>query len=210
MVSFPARAIRALVVQSPTLTGVGISCASGTLQVGTSDVCAATCTYTASITTNCTQSDAYGTTAFDWASSIPANTTISSEGLATGLAAGTSIITVQAGDFTSNPSVTLTTTAASTPPPASAATLGNDQYDVAGVTYPGAMNAIYAVTGTVANGYNVSTLNFYSPSGYTYTKGAKWDVVLVLAPNPTTQATQHTTYTTVGTSADTPPATRWT
>jgi hypothetical protein len=75
------------------------------------------CTYTASITTNCTQSDAYGTTAFDWASSIPANTTISSEGLAAGLAAGTSIITVQAGDFTSNPGVTLTTTAASTPLP---------------------------------------------------------------------------------------------
>jgi hypothetical protein len=68
------------------------------------------------------------------------------------------------------------------------------------------MNAIYAVTGTAAGGYNVTTLNFYLSSGYTYTAGSKWDVVLVLAPTPTTQATsalRSTTYTTVGTSADT-------
>jgi len=192
---------------SPTLTGVSISCASGTVQVGLSDVCTATCSYTGSITTNCTNVDTYGTLASGWTSSSPANTTISSEGVATGVAAGTSILTVQAGDFTSKPGVTLTVTAASASAPAStsAATLGNNQYDVAGVTYPGAMNAIYAVTGTAADGYNVATLNFYLPSGYTYTAGSKWDAVLVLAPTPTTQATSalcSATYTTVGTSAD--------
>src|SRR6202012_5416151 len=109
-------------------------------QVGTSDACAATCTYTTNITTNCTQSDAYGTTASGWASSVPANVTISSEGLAIGVAAGTSIITVKAGGFTSNPGMVLTTTAASVPPPVAAATLGNNEYNVAGVTYPNAMN----------------------------------------------------------------------
>jgi len=126
--------------------------------------------------------------------------------------------TTQPGDTGYQPSQYATLTAATAasapappsppaPPPASTstATLGNNQYDVAGVTYPGAMNAIYAVTGTATGGYNVTTLNFYLPSGYTYTAGSKWDAVLVLAPTPTTQATSalcSATYTTVGTSAD--------
>jgi hypothetical protein len=67
------------------------------------------------------------------------------------------------------------------------------------------MNAVYAVTGTTAHSYNVTNLNFYLPSGYTYTKGSKWDVLLVLAPSATTQATSalcSATYTTTGTSSD--------
>jgi hypothetical protein len=190
---------------SPVLTGVSISCASSTVQVGSSDVCTATCSYTGSITTQCTKTDTYGTLAFGWASTSPGDATISSAGVATGVAAGTSILTVQAGDFSSNPGFTLTTAAAAATTSTTAAILGNNQYDVAGVTYQGAENAIYAVTGTAANGYNVATLNFYLPSGYTYTAGSKWDVVLVLAPTPNTQATSalcSATYTTTGTSAD--------
>jgi hypothetical protein len=190
---------------SPTLTGVSISCASSTVQVGSSDVCTATCSYTGSITTQCTKTDAYGTLAFGWASSSPGDATISSAGLATGVAAGTSILTVQAGSFTSDPGFELTTAASPVTTTTSAAVLGNNQYTIAGVTYPGAMNAIYAVTGTAADGYNVATLNFYLPSGYTYTAGSKWDAVLVLAPTPNTQATSalcSATYTTTGTSTD--------
>jgi hypothetical protein len=193
---------------SPTLTGVSISCASSTVQVGSTDVCTATCSYTSSITTKCTTKDAYGTLASDWASSSPGDVTISSAGVATGVAAGTSILTAEAGAFSSNPGFDLTvpaTTAVTTGAGTSPAILGNNDYTVAGVTYPGAMNAIYAVTGTTTGGYNVSTLNFYLPSGYTYTAGSKWDVLLVLAPTLTTQASSalcSATYTTTGTSTD--------
>ena len=84
---------------SPVLTGVGISCVSGAGQVGTTDVCTATCSYTGSITTQCTSTDAYGTLASGWASSDPANVTITSAGLATAVAAGTSTLTVRAGEL---------------------------------------------------------------------------------------------------------------
>ncbi len=189
----------------PVLTGVSISCASNTVQVGSSDACTATCSYTGGITTQCTKTDTYGTLASGWASSSAGDITISATGVATGVAAGTSILTVQAGGFTSNPGFDLTATAAAASTATAATVLGNNQYNVAGVTYPGAMNSIYAVTGTAANGYNVTTLNFYLPSGYTYTAGSKWDAVLVLAPTPTTQATSalcSATYTTTGTSTD--------
>ena len=122
--------------------------------------------------------------------------------------------TMQPGETGYQPAQYATLTAATTtvtPPVAptvttSAATLGNNQYDIAGVTYPNSLNAVYAVTGAAAAGYNVTNLNFYLPSGYTYTAGSKWDVVLVLAPTPSTQATSalcSATYTTSGTSADT-------
>jgi hypothetical protein len=189
---------------SPTLTGVSISCASGSVQVGSTDACTATCSYTSSITTNCTTKDTYGTLATGWTSSSPSDATISSAGIATGVAAGSSVITVQAGAFASA-GFNLTVTAASTGTGTSPIVLGNNTYTVAGVTYPGSMNALYAVTGTAANGYTVSTLSFYLPSGYTYKRGSKWDVLLVLAPTPTTQASSalcHATYTTLGTSAD--------
>ena len=172
---------------SPTLTGVSISCASGSVQVGSTDACTATCSYTSSITTNCTTKDTYGALATGWTGSSSSDVTISSAGVASGVAAGSSVLTVQAGAF-SSAGFDLTVTAATTSTGTSAIVLGNNTFSVAGVTYPGAMNAIYAVAGTAANGYTVSTLNFYLPSGYTYTKGSKWDVLLVLAPTPNTEA----------------------
>jgi hypothetical protein len=58
-------------------------------------------------------------------------------------------------------------------------------------------SSTYAVTGSSAGGYTVSSYSFYQPSG-TVTSGAHIDCGLILAPSPTTQASSwlcHATYT---------------
>ncbi len=75
--------------------------------------------------------------------------------------------------------------------------LGTNAYNTLGDDYSNAINATYAVTGSNAHGYTVTSCSFYQPTG-TVTSGAKIDCGVVLAPTPTTQSSSwlcHGTYT---------------
>ena len=75
--------------------------------------------------------------------------------------------------------------------------LGTNAYNTLGNDYSNAINATYAVTGSNAHGYTVTSCSFYQPTG-TVTSGAKIDCGVVLAPTPTTQSSSwlcHGTYT---------------
>ncbi len=75
--------------------------------------------------------------------------------------------------------------------------LGTNAYSTAGSDYANYINATYAVTGSNAHGYTVSSCSFYQPTG-TVTSGAKTDCGVILAPTASTQATSwlcHATHT---------------
>ena len=75
--------------------------------------------------------------------------------------------------------------------------LGTNAYSTAGTDYANFINATYAVTGTNADGYTVSSCSFFQPNG-TVTQGANIDCGLILAPTATTQSSNwlcHGTYT---------------
>lgn len=73
-----------------TLTGVTVSCGSGSITAGSTISCAATCAYSDSSTTNCTSTDAHGNSVIgNWLSSNTAIATINaSTGVVTAVAAG--------------------------------------------------------------------------------------------------------------------------
>ena len=77
--------------------------------------------------------------------------------------------------------------------PAGAATytfnpyLGTNAFSIAGTDYANYINATYAVAGSNAHGYTVTSCSFYQPAG-TVSNGAKTDCGLVLAPTPTSQS----------------------
>jgi hypothetical protein len=189
---------------SGTLSGVTIGCASGStsVPVGNTLACSATCTYNltggGTTTTNCTTTDAFGTTANTWASSVTADATVNSTtGLVTGVAVGSTNLTVHAGSFTS-PAFSVKVTAATT-----SGVLGNNQFDSSGDTFAGSEVATYAVSPPTAS--SVSFFNLYLPTGFTYPAGSLYDVILVLAPTSTTQSSTALcsgTYVATGTSSD--------
>lgn len=94
----------------PTLTGVSISLTGGgsAVTIGSPLQACATFLYTGSISdTICGNSpDAFGSSANTWVSSVPGNATISSSGLVSGVATGTTNISVKAtnGSTTVGPS----------------------------------------------------------------------------------------------------------
>jgi len=80
--------------------------------------------------------------------------------------------------------------------------LGTNAYSTAGTDSANYINATYAVTGSNAHGYTVSSCSFYQPTG-TVTSGAKIDCGLILAPTATTKSSSwlcHATYTNPGSS----------
>lgn len=103
---------------TPTLSGVTLTLTGGGTSValgGTAQACV-NMSYTSPTenTTECSgATDAYGNTAgTSWASSVPADATISSSGLVTGVAAGSTTLSATVGSF--NPTLAITVT--STPP----------------------------------------------------------------------------------------------
>jgi hypothetical protein len=113
------------------------------------------------------------------------------------VAVGTTNLTVHAGSFTS-PVFALQVTASTT-----SGVLGNNQFDSSGDTFAGSEVAPYAVSPPTAS--SVSFFNLNLPTGFTYPAGSLYDVILVLAPTPTTQATSAVcsgTYVGTGTSSD--------
>lgn len=182
-----------------TLTGVTVSCSSSNITVGNTTSCAATCSYSDGTTTNCTSTDPHGNSvAGSWTSSVTGVATINaSTGVVTGVAGGLANISATSGTHAA-PAFALTVT-----PTITGNILGQNLYDFAGVTYPNALVATYAISPATVS--NVSYLNFYLASGTALVAGNKYDVILTLAPTATTQsaATLCTaTYTTLGTTAD--------
>jgi hypothetical protein len=180
-----------------TLTSLTVACAPASVNVGSTVNCPATCIYSDGSQTSCSTPDAHGSDAA-FTSSAPSIATISSSGVATGVAAGNTNISASVGSISSS-SFSL----AVTPVPTSTV-LGQNQFSIGGITYPNNSNANYAVipAGTTST---VTSCSFYLPTGYTYTAGSKWDCMLTAAPTSTTQAAStlcQYTYTTAGTSAD--------
>jgi len=104
-------------VVEPTLTGVTISLVGNgtTVTAGSTIQACANMTYTNPVqhTQVCgSGSDTYGTTPTGWSSSSTANATISASGLVTGVAAGSSNLTVSAGSFNA-PNLAITVNAPS-------------------------------------------------------------------------------------------------
>ena len=129
-----------------------------------------TCSYSDGSMTNCAVADANGNVVSPWTSSAPTVATVSSSGVVTALAAGSTQLTA-----TVTPGMTTTQ-------------WGQPVYNTAGVTYPGAINATYLVLGSQPGGYSGVSCSFYLPPG-TLTVGAKYDCGLIPAPTPTTQGT---------------------
>ncbi len=95
---------------TPTLSGITLATTGGITQLpaGKTNQIIATCDYTSpTTTTNCTTTDAYGNVAGTWTSSNTAAATISTGGLVTGVAAGSTNITAKVSTFTS-PNLPLT------------------------------------------------------------------------------------------------------
>lgn len=180
-----------------TLTGATISSGSGsTVIVGQKLNLQLNCDYSDGSVTNCTTMDGHSNVGTGWASATMSDATITSGGVVTGVAAGSSVISVTVGGFT--PTFTVNVTAAPV-----TTILGVNQQNTSGVTYPNYVNATYGVSGTHVGGYTASTGSFYLPTG-TQTNGALWDILVTLAPTPTTQATAPIckgTYTTSGTAS---------
>lgn len=75
--------------------------------------------------------------------------------------------------------------------------LGTNAYSTLGYDNANYINATYAVTGSNADGYTVSSCSFFQPAG-TVTHNAKVDCGLILAPTPTTKSSSwlcHAAYT---------------
>jgi hypothetical protein len=99
----------AVTLSSVTLAGTGGATsvvAGSTLQL------VATCHYSDSSTTTCTTTDSHGNAPSSWASTAPTIGTVSSGGLVTGAAAGSTNLTAVVAGITSSPALTITVTAA--------------------------------------------------------------------------------------------------
>lgn len=190
---------------SATLASAAVTFSPASVVAGGTITAQVTCTYTltagGSQTTNCLNADQYGNDAASFTSSATGVATINSTfGVATGVAAGNTNIGCT---VTGTATVTCTTFSLAVSAPQALTILGNNQFNTANVTYPNAINSTYAMTGSAVS--NVSSCSFYLPTGYTYATGSKWDCGVILAPTATTQASSwlcHSTYTTLGTSAD--------
>lgn len=164
-----------MTVTSPleALKSVSLATTGGisNLAVGAANQMHATCTYSDNSTTNCAVSDVHGNVVNPWASSAPSIATVSSSGVANGVAGGSANLTA-----TVNPSMVVTS-------------WGQTAYNTTGDTYPGYLNSTYFVFGNQAGGYlgTGGTCSFYLPSG-TLTVGSLYDCGLILAPTPTTEA----------------------
>lgn len=200
--SFTSTPVQIVVSAPPppaTITGVSIT-GPITVIAGQIITLGATCSYSDGSTTNCQTTDSHGNVAANWLSSSTGVATINSTtGVLTGVAAGVSNITTQAGGFTS-PAVTITVTK-----PTTLTICGNNQTSTgfAGSTAPNYANAVYCGTGPNSGGYVSSSGSFYLPAG-TQTSGSSWDLVVVPAANGTTQnaaAICKGTYVTNGTTA---------
>jgi hypothetical protein len=113
-------------------------------------------------------------------------TIVSGTGVATGVTAGVTNITVHAGSFTS-PNFPVTVTSATT-----VTICGNNQVTPGftisqAATSANYFNSTYCVTGSSAGGYNSTSGAFYIPAG-TQQLGGLWDLVVTAAPTGTTQA----------------------
>ncbi len=107
-----------------------------------------TCSYSDGSMTNCAVPDANGNVVSPWTSSAPAVATVSSSGVVTALAAGSTQLTA-----TVTPGMTTTQ-------------WGQPVYNTAGVTYPGAINATYLVLGEPAWGLLRGELQLLSAAGH--------------------------------------------
>lgn len=101
-----------LTVTAPpvTLTGLSLATSNGVtgLFVGSTNQLIATCTYSDMSTTNCSSTDSHGNVAGSYTSSTTAHATVSSGGLVTGVAPGTTTFTATAGGVSSSPALPLT------------------------------------------------------------------------------------------------------
>jgi N-acetylneuraminic acid mutarotase len=90
-----------ITVSSPALTGIGVTPGTATVQAGTgTQQFTATCTYANSSTTNCT-------TDVTWSSSSATTIVITGNGVATGVAPGSAVLTATLGGISGSASVTV-------------------------------------------------------------------------------------------------------
>lgn len=145
-----------------TLTGASLSCAgaSHSMITGATSQCTMTCTYSDSSTTSCNNPDTHGNGVSSWASSNSAFVSVSSSGLATGVAPGTANITATVGAIQSSWSMTdsAPTSGFSIPAGSSTTTIQN--------TINSATSALGANTVSFASGtYSVTPITVACPSG---------------------------------------------
>lgn len=121
-----------------TLTSVTLATTGGVSSIvaGATNQLIATCHYSDGSTTICTTTDSHGNAPSSWASTAPTIATVSSGGLATGVAVGSTNMTAVVAGITSSPALTLSVTAA--PPTLTGGYLGT----------PGGANTMY-VSGTL-------------------------------------------------------------
>jgi hypothetical protein len=170
-----------------TLKSVALSTAGNVTSIaaGATNQLSTQCNYSDGSSTSCNSVDAHGNAVGSYTSSSTATATVNAGGLVTGVAAGTT---------------SLKATVAPAP-----SQLGTNAYDYAGVTYAGAINMDYGVTGTAASGYTPGTCYITLPG--VPTAGVDWDCLLILAPTPTTMASSGLCsgrYTTTGNEGSSP------
>lgn len=88
---------------TPTVNGIALGPSGSTITVGNSLQIVATCSYSDGSHTNCTTTDAFGNTASGWVSSNATVATITSAGVLTARAAGSTNVTAAVGAFSSSP-----------------------------------------------------------------------------------------------------------
>jgi Chitobiase/beta-hexosaminidase C-terminal domain/Bacterial Ig-like domain (group 2) len=145
----------------------------------------ATCTYSDSSTTNCATRDAQGNVVSPWTSSAPLVASVSTTGVVTGQAAGSTNLT------------------ATVTPGATTTQWGQTAENTAGFTTAGFINSTYMVLGSQMGGYAGGTCSFYLPAG-TLTVGSHFDCGLIPAPSNTTEGSAWQcwyTYTVTSSSA---------
>ncbi|MGB8534814.1 MAG: hypothetical protein WCD57_00250 [Acidobacteriaceae bacterium] len=167
-----------------TLSSVSLATAGGasSINVGSTNQLITTCHYSDGTTTLCNTVDSHGNQVSSFSSSAPTTATVSSGGLVTGVAAGSTSLT---GSVIPSPSM-----------------LGTSLENVTGGTNNGAINEIYGVTGSSASGYTPGNCHITIPATTNWQSGKLWTCLLVLG-TPTTQnasALCSNSYTTTGTS----------
>ena len=120
---------------APTLTSVSLATTGGvsTLAVGATNQILATCHYSDGSTTSCNTTDAHGNVVSMWATSEASIASLSSSGLATGVAVGSANLSATVAGLTS-PSLALTVTSTHTLTGAYLATPGSANTMVVGGT----------------------------------------------------------------------------
>jgi hypothetical protein len=99
----------AVTLTSVTLAGTG---GATTVVAGSTNQLIATCHYSDGSTTTCTTTDSHGNAPSSWSSTASTIATVSSGGLVTGVAAGSTNLTAVVAGITSSPALTITVTAA--------------------------------------------------------------------------------------------------